>query len=156
MLLWTLALSSLLAVEVLDVDMDAVEKKRTGVSKLSDKEKSELQAWIDNLYVKRAEPVANKVAPKEQKATLQDNLNGGTYIRLSDNSLWNIRMSDTPISQSWITPVDIIVTQSGDPSYPYKLTNTATGSSIFARKAAKAPDNQPVLAPTTPEMPTKK
>lgn len=167
MLCFTLALTSLLAVEVLDVEMDPAEKKKTGVYRLNDKEKAELQTWIDNTYLKRAEPVALKTTPKEQKASIQENLNNGTYIRLSDNSLWNIRPSDTPISQGWITPVDIIVTQSGDPRYPYKLTNSVTGSAVLARKASEAPQphpplpsqGQPELAPTppvTPVTPSKK
>lgn len=157
MLIFALTLSSLLAFEVLDVEMDAFDKKKTGVSKLNDKEKAELQAWIDNSYLKRAEPVVLKTSPKDQKAAIQENLNNGNYIRLSDNSLWNIRPSDTPISQGWITPVDIIVTQSGNPQFPYKLTNSVTGSSVFARKAADAPKPVPELpshgnpdAPLTP------
>jgi len=66
---------------------------------------------------------------------LQENLKNGRYIRLSDGTLWNIRPQDTSITQSWITPAEIIVSQSGDPNYPYKLTNSLTGSSVRAQKA---------------------
>jgi len=124
--------SLILAAQMIDFDMSPDEKKQTGVYKLNDKEKGALQDWIDNHYTKRAQPV--KTTSKE-KGTLQDNLKNGSQIRLSDGSLWTIHPKDTPITQSWITPVDILVSQSGDADYPYKLTNSLTGSSVRAKKA---------------------
>ncbi|MBS0625471.1 MAG: hypothetical protein JSS32_05420 [Verrucomicrobia bacterium] len=131
LLLLALLPLSLLATETLDYDMTKQERKQTGVYKLSDKEKAALQRWIDNHYEKRSQPLEGAISGKH--ATLQENLQNGKYIRLSDNSLWNVHPQDTPISQGWITPVDILVTQSGDSNYPYKLTNSVTGSSIRAR-----------------------
>jgi hypothetical protein len=124
--------SFILAAQMIDFDMTSDEKRQTGVYKLNDKEKGALQEWIDNNYTKRAQPV--KTASKE-KGILQENLKNGSQIRLSDGSLWSIHPKDTPITQSWITPVEILVAQSGDPDYPYKLTNTLTGSSVRAKKA---------------------
>lgn len=123
----------LFSAETLDFDMSPQEKKKTGISKLSDKEKAALQLWIDNNYTKRSQPLQ----PNESKARPQisENLNNGRYIRLTDGTLWAIRPQDTPITQSWITPVDILVSQSGDATYPYKLTNSLTGSSVFAKMA---------------------
>lgn len=147
--MWWLA--CLLAVQVLDVEMTPAEQKQTGISRLSEKEKGELQSWIDQHYARRAEPLAQKTVPASSKAMLQDNFNNGTYLRLSDGSIWNIRPSDIPLSQSWITPVDIHISQSGDPTYPYKLTNSITGSSVLARKVDKLPDSSS-SAPTTPQI----
>lgn len=124
----------LLAAEALDFDMTPQERKKTGISKLTDKEKAALQQWIDNHYTRRAEPVQAPVSNKHPQ--ISENLQNGRQIRLSDGSLWTIRPKDTPITQSWITPVDILITQSGDPTYPYKLTNSLTGSSVFAQKAS--------------------
>ena len=131
------AASHMLVAEVLDYDMTKDEKKQTGLYKLTSKEKSALQKWIDAHYEKRAEPLAQDLT--ERHATLSENLKNGRYIRLSDNTLWEVRAEDTPISQGWITPVEIIVTQSGDANYPYKLTNSVTGSSLRARKASSMP-----------------
>jgi hypothetical protein len=78
-------------------------------------------------------------SPKSPPPVLQENLKNGHYIRLSDNSLWEINPSDTPITQGWITAVEIKVAPSQDTAYPFTLTNTLTGSSVKARKAQSLP-----------------
>jgi len=123
----------LVAAEILDYDMNGSEKKKTGIYKLTDKEKATLQKWIDTHYIRRVEPLPQEIGNKH--AILQENLRNGQFIRLSDHTLWNISPEDTPISQGWITPAEIIVSQSGAPEYPYRLTHSLTGSSLKARKA---------------------
>jgi hypothetical protein len=135
-----LLLATLLAVEVIDLDMTPQDKKSTGVFKLRDKEKARLQQWIDSHYEKRAQPLAQK-PPILVKPMISENFYNGKYIRLSDGSLWNIRPQDTPITQGWITSVEIIIEPSQDPDYPNKLTNTLTGSSVLAKKATELPKN---------------
>ena len=132
MFFFTLAATLILAAQAIDFDMTSDEKKQTGVYKLNDKEKGALQTWIDNHYTKRSQPLSTTT---QEQGILQDNLKSGSQIRLSDGSLWTIHPKDTIITQSWITPVEIIVSQSGDPNYPYKLTNSLTGSSVRAKKA---------------------
>ena len=78
-------------------------------------------------------------ASNEKNAVISENLYNGRYIRLSDQSTWEINPDDTPLTQGWITPVEIVVSQSGDPQYPYKLTNSLTGSSVKAQKVSKLP-----------------
>ena len=126
----------LLATELLDFEMTPDDKKQTGVYKLSDKQKSRLQHWIDNHYAKRDTPLAQP-APPAKRPVLSENLQNGKYIRLSDDSLWAIAPQDVPLTQSWITPVEILVVKTNDPTYPYKLTNSLTGSSVRAQKVEK-------------------
>src|SRR5262245_27696147 len=114
MLLFLLAAASTLIGQRLDYDMSADEKKKTGVTRLSPKEKAALQNWIDAHYEKRSQPLQQTA---EEGAMLQENLKSGQYVRLTNGSLWNIHPQDTSITQAWITPVDITVTQSGDPNY---------------------------------------
>lgn len=135
-----LLLATLLAVESIDLEMTPQDKKNTGVFKLRDKEKATLQQWIDSRYEKRAHPLAQK-PPILTKPTISENFYNGQYIRLSDGSLWNIRPQDTPITQGWITSVEIIIEPSQDPEYPNKLTNTLTGSSVLAKKATELPSS---------------
>jgi hypothetical protein len=137
---------SLLAAEVLDFDMTPAEKKQTGVGKLSTKQKVALQHWIDNHYVKRDVPLANNL-PK-QRPVISELIQNGRYLRLSDNTLWAIAPKDTSITQGWVTPVEIIVGPSGDSDYPYKLTNTLTGSVVRAQKVDQVPA-QPVQTQPT-------
>ena len=68
---------------------------------------------------------------------MQENLKNGHYVRLSDDSLWEIDPADTSITQGWITPVEIVVTPSKDAAYPFTLKNSLTGSTVRARKAQK-------------------
>ena len=125
---------TLLTAQTLDFDMTKQEQKKTGIIKLRDTEKKALQNWIDNNYEHRKEPIVK--ADPIQHPTLQETINNGRFIRLTDNSLWEINPKDTPITQSWVTPVEILVSQSGDPDYPFKLTNSLTGSSVLARHAS--------------------
>lgn len=86
-------------------------------------------------------PAFKQVATNVSKSRpiVSEVLQSGHYLRLSDGSLWNIRSQDTPLSHSWITAVEIIITPSGDPEYPFKLTNSLTGSSVLAKKVEKIP-----------------
>lgn len=115
---------------VFDSGMSAEEMKQTGVGKLNSQEKEALQTWIDKNYSK-------KTPAKQPKTILQENLKNGSFIRLSDDSLWEIDPVDTPITQGWITPVEVKVAPSNNQAYPYILTNTLTGSTVKARKSEK-------------------
>ncbi len=134
-----LAFSSLTSTQPIDQEMSPKEKKQTGLHKLTEKEKSELQAWIDNHYAKRETPLET---PAEEKGMLSENLHNGSYIRLATGSLWKIHPKDIPITQGWITPVDIRIAQSGDPEHLFKLTNTLTGSSVKAQKVGEVPSSK--------------
>jgi hypothetical protein len=113
-----------------DSNMSPKETKRTGMDKLSIKEKMALGDWIEKYYTK------NKAAQSKQKPPiLLENLKNGTQIRLSDNSLWEINPEDTPITQSWITPVEITVVPKENGNYT--LTNTVTQSVVRARNLVK-------------------
>ncbi len=126
----------LLVAAALQTEMTPQERKRTGIYKLGQKEQGALQSWIEANYT------AKTGAPKQEappKSLLEENLHSGSYIRLKDGSTWEIHPDDTPITQSWITPVDISYTPSNDPAYPYALTNTLTQSSVRAKKVGKVP-----------------
>jgi len=81
--------------------------------------------------------VAEKAIPAKQKSfspIIQENLNG---------MLWEINPSDTPITQSWITPVEIKIVSSDNANYPFQLTNSLTGSTVLARQATSVPKMAP-------------
>jgi hypothetical protein len=134
-----------LAVTPLDSEMSDQDKQNTGLYKLSDKEKTALQQWIDANFQKKSAMggTAATQGVKGGTPTLSENLLNSQYLRLSDGSLWNVRPEDVPIAQSWITPAEIVVSQSTSAFYPYKLTNKVSGSSILARRAEKLPQASP-------------
>jgi hypothetical protein len=134
-----LLLSFSLFAAAIDADMTASEKKRTGIHRLKAREKSALQQWVDANYERRSEPLPKRSAPKRAVPTIQEVIHNGSYIRLSDNTLWKIHPDDTTIALGWITPVEIIVAPSNDPEYPYTLTNSLTSSTLRAQKVDKIP-----------------
>lgn len=134
-----LATFSMLAAQTLDFEMTPQERKKTGVSKLSEKEKGALQDWIDRHYTKRSEPIQKEM---DHQSYLSENLKSGNYIRLANGSLWKIHPKDVPITQGWISAVNILITQSTDSEYPYKLTNSLTGSSVRAQQVNEVDDSK--------------
>ncbi len=127
--------------------MTAEEKRNTGVGRLNAQERKSLQQWIDTNYVSRPGESTGKYP------TISEVLGNGSYVKLSDGTLWKIHPSDVAITQSWITPVEIIVEESGSTAYPYNLTNSLTGSSVRAQSASKLPDY--LMKPQTPAQPKK-
>lgn len=132
--------------------MTQEERVKTGIHKLSVAEKTALQDWIAQSYsAKSKEPKVPQVS---------EVLANGQYVKLSDGTLWKIHPSDTPITQGWITPVEIIVQQNGTAPYPYTLTNSLTGSVVRAQSAQALPpevEKSPVTpTPTTTPSNTKK
>lgn len=113
-----------------DSTMTEEETKETGLAKLTIEERMALREWIEERYAKKL--IAQN---KGSSPILQEVLKGGRFIRLSDNTLWEIDVQGMPITQSWITPVEIKVASNSSADYPYTLTNMLTGSTVKARKA---------------------
>lgn len=116
-----------------DSKMTDDQLKETGLTKLTIQERLNLREWIEEQYAKKV------VAQNKSNPRVQEVLNRGKFVRLSDNSLWEIDPEDTPITQSWVTPSDIKVGETRDKDYPFSLTNNLTGSTVKARKAQKVP-----------------
>lgn len=72
----------------------------------------------------------------EESATqlyLSVNIESGKKLLLSDNSLYEVAPSDVKTASTWLTPFPIKIEQSGDTTYPLKLTNMTSGATIKAR-----------------------
>src|SRR3989344_9704455 len=146
-----LATIHLLAATTFDAAMTPQEKKSTGVYKLTEKEKESFQQWLDTNYQKKANQQAAKPSAvvSSNLPTLSENLMNSKYLKLSDDTLWNIRPEHVPSAQGWIAPVPIEVGHSTNPFFPVKLTNKVSGSSVMARKADRLPkEGSPPLSPT--------
>ena len=112
-----------------DLKMSDNEMQTTGISRLTVQERRALENWIEDHYEKKVPLQSKKKDPQ-----LQDNLKGGQYIRLTDESIWEINPDDRLISQSWVTQIEIRVSEYDDEEYPFILTNSLTGSSVKAQK----------------------
>ncbi len=109
--------------------------KKSGLNKLNDREKRELERWIDAHYERKTPALSNR--EKKGCPRVEENLRGGRFLRLSDETLWKIHPSDIPIVQGWITPVQLLFGETQLAEYPTKLTNTLTGSSVRAKKVTE-------------------
>jgi len=127
-----------------DNAMTGEEKRKTGVYKLTVQEKTALQEWIETQY--KSTDSANQILP-----TVQEVLFNGQYVRLSNQTLFQIRPEDHAIAQGWLTSAEIILSPSTNPFFPVKLTNKVSGSTIFGRKTDQLPQESPTLAPKTEE-----
>jgi hypothetical protein len=96
-------------------------------------------------------PAISQVKTEKALPVVQESINNGQFIRLSDGTLWEIHPGDRKITQSWITPSEIKVVPSNEPTYPFLLTNSITGSSVLARHAASLPQMAPKTTPIPPK-----
>lgn len=125
-------LSTLFLTGLLDSDMSVEMQRKTGVEKLTARERRALERWIDANYERKA-PFLSQ-AEKKQSPHIEENLRGGRFLRLSDGTLWKIHPSDIPLVQGWITPASLLIGETRLTEYPTKLTNTLTGSSVRAKR----------------------
>ena len=80
--------------------------------------------------------------------TLQQNLQNGSQLELSDGSIYEIAPSDRSKTTFWLTPVPIKITASNDPRYPVLLTDTLSGIGVRAKQVRTAtikPQTNPKL-----------
>lgn len=122
----------------LDSLMSESEMRRTGMHKLSTTERIELKNWIDRNYVIKSKSPLSRSYRK--LPTVSEIIQGGHYIKLDDDTMWQIYPADTATTQGWLTPVPIKVTFTGAKNYPYILTNTITNSEVKARKITYIPN----------------
>lgn len=135
-----LSSGSLLGLIRLSDLMSQDEQKKTGISQLSDMQRQELERWMNEKFVLKA------VHPAASRITLEQNLQNGAQLVLSDGSIYEIAPTDRSKTTFWLTPISITIGTSQDPTYPTLLTNTLTGVSVRA-KQTQPPRSQPASSP---------
>ena len=86
--------------------------------------------------LKIAEVIAHQKMQKGQDLTVEENLNEGKILVLSDGSTWEIAPQSLKTSQSWIIPSALKIEKINHPAYPYKIISVQTGSYVLARSIA--------------------
>ena len=127
--------TKLIATLRLDQMMTVEEQKKTGIAKLSDTQKKELEAWINSKFILKT--------TSDETVSVQFNLSNGSRLLLSNNKLYEVSPPDRAEASAWLSVI-VTLTPSNDPAYPWTITNTATQSSIKARVV------QPQMAPKQP------
>lgn len=126
----TLTFSHLQAKQImLDDVMTREEQKKTGITKLSLKEKIELENWLNRTFILKAQD-----QPTDAQLFLSININNGQKLQLSDESIWEIAPDDVSTAAVWITPFAVKIIPGNNPEYPFLIVNINTGISVNARK----------------------
>jgi len=71
------------------------------------------------------------------KHWISKKIDGGEFIKLEDGSLWKISLIDKINTMLWLPIEDVVVTESENPLYPYKLINTDSGNTADAELISK-------------------
>ncbi|MES2345674.1 MAG: hypothetical protein V4494_07050 [Chlamydiota bacterium] len=155
LLLALIAAAPAIALVDLDQMMSENEKLKTGVATMTRDQKMELALWIEENFTPKV-PTAPTPAPSSTSLYLSENISGGKQIRLSDGSLYDISPDDTEFTAFWITPFPIAISPSGDPIYPFLITNTNTGTSVKAKLSPPKAKTTPAPAVPIPSTPKAK
>lgn len=114
----------------LDAVMSRADQDRTGVSKLSPKERAAFEQWLTDFAITVATKTAADAAaaPKAaaypaigHKRWVKSKADGGKFIKLEDGSLWEVSPIDKINTMLWLPLDDVVVVESKNPLYPYKL-----------------------------------
>lgn len=124
----------------LDEMMSSRDKKRTGVAKLSSRQKKSLQAWIQKNFVLKGQQNDQEQPQPVTMPHVSEVMQNGKYVKLSDNTVWEIHPADRSTVESWITPANIEVSTGKNQTYPYTLKNMTTKTTVLAKKVAPLMD----------------
>ncbi len=83
--------------------------------------------------LKIEEVIAYENVQQREEITVEENLHGGKILVLSNRTSWEIAPQDLSTSQTWILPVPLKVEKSNNPTYPYRIINTNSNTSVLAR-----------------------
>jgi hypothetical protein len=90
---------------------------------------------------KTPQKAAQKAQPKpaasdepDARSTVTENIDQGKFIKLADDSFWQIRPEHRISSASWKPEQQVSIFGCADPFYPYRLVNGATKMAVNARK----------------------
>ncbi len=126
------AFTSILHAEAkLDDYMPVDIQKYSGVYSLSDDQKQYLADWLAE-HMGDGKKTRNEHHAKE--LFLSENVEGGKFLRLSDNSLWEVDPIDLSRSKIWLFPFPVRLRKNGRQDFPYTVTNMNTGSKVDVRR----------------------
>ena len=119
--------------------MTKTEQNRTGVSKLSTNERVALEEWLTNFVIGIAARKTNIYLGVGQEHWVTETIGSGAFIRLEDDSLWEISPIDRINTMLWL-PIDyVIVIKNTNALYSYKLLgerDTAEARLLIATQSA--------------------
>ena len=89
--------------------------------------------WL-SLFLLLFAPLFSQHGDDDDQLYLSLNIADGQRIQLSNGSTYAIAPADQIYSAYWITPFPIMLSESGDPAYPTKITNMYTGTFVRGKQ----------------------
>lgn len=123
-------LSACATPSTLDKIMPMSVQKKTGVNKLNIRQKEALADWMERRFHIHEEMATSNPT----NLSLSESINEGGVLKLTDGTYWRVDPQDTHRSAIWFIPFPTQITPSGDPDYPYKITNQNSGDFVKAQK----------------------
>lgn len=119
----------------LDQIMSKADQKQTGVSKLTARERKELEMWMTQFAINAMKVGQGQGQAGAGKAPgvyrggakghwIQKVIERGSMVQLEDGSIWQISPLSKVDAILWLVAEQIVVTRSENPLYPYMLINT--------------------------------
>jgi len=68
-----------------------------------------------------------------QDLTIEENINSGRMLKLSNGTIWEIAPQDTSITEIWIFPFPLEIKKSQNSTYPYYIINKRSKTKVLAR-----------------------
>jgi len=120
--------------------MTQEEQTRTGISKLTKPEREELEKWLTAFMIKlfSSENAEKSFTEIGTRRWIKEKIDGGRYLLLDDNSLWEISSMSKLNTFLWMPMEDVYIIKNGNNSlYPYKLINEDSDETADAKLISK-------------------
>ena len=70
---------------------------------------------------------------KKPSLSIEENLHGGTILKLSDGTEWQIAPESVAISQTWLIPTPLKIEKIDRKDYSHKITNISAKNFVLAK-----------------------
>ena len=123
----------------LDDLMTPEEQKKTGISKLTEAEKEELEKWLTGIFIMTASEIS-KIHQKlgGERHWIKEKLDGGRYLILENNIVWEISPLDRVNTFLWMPLEDVLIIKNDHGFlYPYKIINVDNNETVDAKPLTK-------------------
>jgi len=115
----------------IELFMTNEDRIKSGYEKLSDEEKEQLNLWFIRTIMKILS-MKDKYNNVGKTVTIDEKCNGRVLI-LSDGSVWSINMIETYKIILWMPFDRLIVIESKNSLYPYKIINLSKDEEVLAK-----------------------
>ncbi len=109
-------------------------QKETGVNELTPKQQTALALWLEDHIDKTTTAKINN-----KTLSISQNIDNGTYLILSDGTVWQIDPTTKNVSSVWLLPFPVKLRRSSVKAYPTQIIDKNSGVYVNALRIEKIP-----------------